>query len=116
MMTEREIAEARSQAAALLGRRGGERRAAKLTPKRRSEIARKAAAARWAKPDDDEPTPNSAPGKVISIAAAGRKGGKARAAKMTKAQRNAMCGRHHPALRLIRGGLLSGTDAERKAA
>lgn len=32
-----------------LGRKGGKRRAEKLTPERRSEIARKAAAARWHK-------------------------------------------------------------------
>ena len=42
-------------AAAELGRRGGlkggKARAAKLSPEERSEIARKAAAARWRKPD-----------------------------------------------------------------
>jgi hypothetical protein len=32
------------------GKKGGPARAAKLTPERRSEIAKKAAAARWAKP------------------------------------------------------------------
>jgi hypothetical protein len=41
----------KNQAAVESGRRGGliggERRAAKLSPERRSEIARKAAAARW---------------------------------------------------------------------
>jgi len=41
-------------AAVSLGRRGGlkggKARAAKLTPERRAEIARKAAAARWGKP------------------------------------------------------------------
>jgi len=31
------------------GRKGGKARAAKLTPEQRSEIAKKAAAARWAK-------------------------------------------------------------------
>ena len=36
-------------AAVALGRKGGEARAAKLTPERRSEIAQKAAAKRWAK-------------------------------------------------------------------
>ena len=34
-------------AAQVLGRKGGKARAAKLTPERRSEIARKAAAKRW---------------------------------------------------------------------
>jgi len=34
------------------GKKGGERRRSKLTPKRRSAIARKAAAARWAKRKD----------------------------------------------------------------
>jgi len=38
-----------SSAAASLGRLGGKARAAKMTPKRRSEIARKAARKRWAK-------------------------------------------------------------------
>ena len=32
-----------------LGRKGGKKRAAALTPERRAEIARKAAAARWKK-------------------------------------------------------------------
>ena len=36
-------------AAKALGAKGGKARAAKLTPERRSEIARKAAAKRWAK-------------------------------------------------------------------
>ena len=36
-------------AAKALGRKGGKARAAKLTPERRSEIARKAAAGRWKK-------------------------------------------------------------------
>ena len=36
-----------SSAAAELGRRGGKARAEKMTPERRAEIARKAAAARW---------------------------------------------------------------------
>jgi len=43
-------------AAVSLGRRGGlkggKARAAKLTPEERREIAKKAAAARWAKPTD----------------------------------------------------------------
>lgn len=36
-----------TSAAAQLGRKGGKARAASLSPKRRSEIARKAAARRW---------------------------------------------------------------------
>jgi len=50
----REIPPEVSAAAAALGRRGGLKggpaRAAKLSPKKRSDIARKAAAARWQKP------------------------------------------------------------------
>ncbi|XSC42638.1 hypothetical protein ACF1BQ_030530 [Bradyrhizobium sp. RDT10] len=42
--------EPESKAAATLGRRGGKARAASLTPKQRSEIARVAAEARWKKP------------------------------------------------------------------
>jgi general stress protein YciG len=38
-------------AAAELGSRGGKARAAAMTPKQRSEIARKAAATRWKRPD-----------------------------------------------------------------
>jgi len=49
--------EGKNPAAVLLGRlggkRGGKARAAKLTPERRSEIARRAAAARWAKDGHD---------------------------------------------------------------
>ena len=37
----------KDRAAVELGRRGGQARAAKLSKKRRSEIARKAAAVRW---------------------------------------------------------------------
>jgi hypothetical protein len=37
-------------AAAELGSRGGKARAAAMTPKQRSEIARKAAATRWKRP------------------------------------------------------------------
>lgn len=44
----------KNQAAVALGRlgglKGGKARAAKLTPEQRSEIARKAAKARWATP------------------------------------------------------------------
>lgn len=45
---EEELDEAQS-AAATLGSRGGKARAAKMTPERRAEIARKAAASRWQK-------------------------------------------------------------------
>jgi len=44
---EEEVLEAFKSAAAELGSRGGKARAAKLTKKRRAEIARKAAAKRW---------------------------------------------------------------------
>ena len=37
----------KDKAAQAMGRKGGAARAAKLTPERRSEIARKAAAKRW---------------------------------------------------------------------
>jgi hypothetical protein len=53
---KREIPADVSAAAAALGRRGGLKggpaRAASLSPKKRSEIARKAAAARWRKPSE----------------------------------------------------------------
>ncbi len=39
----------KDKAAQSLGRRGGMARAAKMSPKRRTEIARKAAASRWSK-------------------------------------------------------------------
>jgi hypothetical protein len=39
--------EAKNQAAAELGRKGGKARAEKMTAERRAEIARKAAAKRW---------------------------------------------------------------------
>ena len=42
-------ADGKDRAAKSLGARGGKARADKLTPERRSEIARKAAAKRWAK-------------------------------------------------------------------
>ena len=38
----------KNKAAVELGRKGGKARAAKMTPERRTEIARKAAAKRWA--------------------------------------------------------------------
>jgi hypothetical protein len=40
----------KDKAAQALGRKGGKKRAETMTPQRRSEIARKAAAKRWAKP------------------------------------------------------------------
>ena len=39
----------KNKAAVELGRRGGQARAAKMTPEQRSEIARRAAEARWHK-------------------------------------------------------------------
>ena len=39
----------KDKAAQSLGRRGGQARAAKMSPKRRTEIARKAAVSRWSK-------------------------------------------------------------------
>ncbi len=39
----------KSKAAVELGRKGGKARAAKMTPERRAEIARAAAAKRWGK-------------------------------------------------------------------
>jgi len=51
--------EGKNPAAVELGRKGGQKggkaRAAKLTPEQRSEAARKAAQARWAKKPTDEP-------------------------------------------------------------
>jgi hypothetical protein len=44
-----DIDERAKSAAAELGARGGKARAAKMTPARRAEIARKAAATRWRK-------------------------------------------------------------------
>ena len=38
-----------AKAAKAMGRKGGKKRAKSLTPERRKEIARKAAAARWKK-------------------------------------------------------------------
>lgn len=46
---ETEEADSVKSAAAELGARGGKARAATMTPERRAEIARKAAAKRWAK-------------------------------------------------------------------
>ena len=39
----------KNKAAVELGRRGGQARAKKLTPKQRADVARKAAQARWSK-------------------------------------------------------------------
>ncbi len=39
----------KNEAAVALGRKGGAARAAKMTPERRKEIAKKAAAKRWSK-------------------------------------------------------------------
>ena len=55
---EREL----SSAAAQLGRKGGQKRAATMTPERRREIARDAAKTRWesrAQPGKKEPTSES---------------------------------------------------------
>jgi hypothetical protein len=43
------MTEEKNPAAVALGKLGGKARAEKLTPEQRSEIARKAAKARWAK-------------------------------------------------------------------
>lgn len=44
-----DTADATKSAAAQLGSLGGKKRAANMTPERRAEVARKAAAKRWAK-------------------------------------------------------------------
>jgi hypothetical protein len=44
---EEELPDSTRSAAAELGSRGGKARAAKMTPQRRAEVARKAARARW---------------------------------------------------------------------
>lgn len=58
--TEAEEAKARSEAARILGRLGGKKggvaRAAKLSAKRRKEIARKGAEARWGKKKGQQDT------------------------------------------------------------
>ena len=43
------IDDGKDKAAQSLGRRGGQARAEKMTPERRAEIAKKAAAKRWSK-------------------------------------------------------------------
>jgi hypothetical protein len=44
---EEDVPDSAKSAAAELGSRGGKARAAKMTPERRAEIAKKAAAKRW---------------------------------------------------------------------
>ena len=44
-----EVDDGKDPAAKSMGRKGGKARAASMTPERRAEIARKAAAARWRK-------------------------------------------------------------------
>lgn len=55
----------KNPAAVALGRlgglKGGRARARKLTPEQRSEIARKAAKARWARKDSEENPPDQTP-------------------------------------------------------
>src|ERR1035441_4211082 len=79
----------KNPAAVALGRKGGKKggpaRAAKLTPAQRSESARKAVQARWAKAksgSDDEATP------AVADTSDRKEGGPARAAKLTPAQRS----------------------------
>lgn len=43
----------KDEAAQALGKKGGKARAASMSPERRAEIARKAAAKRWAKTDEE---------------------------------------------------------------
>lgn len=105
MLTAQDI-EAAKRVAAHYGRKGGVARKAALTPEARSEIARRAALARWAD-RDPEPDPTGTdpsnvrsladaakkrgrklnpPAAPVSASDAGRKGGKARAAKLTRAE------------------------------
>jgi hypothetical protein len=46
--------QAKDEAAQAMGKKGGKARAASMTPERRAEIARKAAAKRWQKPVQSE--------------------------------------------------------------
>ncbi len=46
---EEDIDDGKDKAAQALGRKGGKARAEKMSPERRSEIAKKAAAKRWGK-------------------------------------------------------------------
>lgn len=48
-VVEDKVDDGKSAAAAELGRKGGAARAAKMTPEKRAEIAKKAAAKRWGK-------------------------------------------------------------------
>ena len=48
---EEDTDDGKDKAAVELGRKGGKARAAKMTPERRAEIARKAAAKRWSGSD-----------------------------------------------------------------
>ena len=50
-----DTADATKSAAAQLGSLGGKKRAENMTPERRAEIARKAAAKRWFKNPPDQP-------------------------------------------------------------
>lgn len=51
-LTPEQIAQARKQIGEEIGHLGGKARAAKLTPKRRKQIAKKAAQARWGKKEE----------------------------------------------------------------
>ncbi len=46
---DEQLDDGKNKAAVELGRKGGKARAAKMTPEQRSEVARKAAQARWSK-------------------------------------------------------------------
>ena len=46
---EEDVDDGKDKAAQALGRKGGKARAEKMSPERRSEIAKKAAAKRWGK-------------------------------------------------------------------
>lgn len=50
--TDEKTGDGKDAAAVSLGRRGGKARAEKMSPKRRAEIAKKAAKARWKAPSD----------------------------------------------------------------
>lgn len=53
-LTPEQIAQARKQIGEAIGHLGGNARAAKLSPRRRKQIAKKAAQARWAKRKDTD--------------------------------------------------------------
>ena len=65
-------------------------------------------------PDDAAPSPEPTKPRRFRAIPGGAKGTPKRPATTAEAGRAG--GRHRPALRLIRGGLRSGTDTERKAA